>query len=120
MKRLIYTTILIGMSMNAIAGGSGWNPESIDPRQCVMITGSSSTSAGQLSYRTQDPTCMQGINEGKVKGVNTSGIVKYKDGTRTNFGGFVGPNHWVPILANMDKVNSVGIDSLDYTTSWSK
>ncbi|EEJ6908679.1 hypothetical protein G3797_003680 [Salmonella enterica subsp. enterica serovar Virchow] len=120
MKKLIYTTLLFGISMNAIAGGSGWSPESIDPRLCVMITGSSNTSAGQLSYKTQEPTCMQGINEGKVKGVNTSGTVKYKDGSRTNFSGFVGPNHWVPILTDANKVNSVGIESVDYTTSWSK
>ena len=78
MKKYILVA-LAGLSLNALAGGSGWHPDEVDPSRCVMAMGAGSTSAGYIGYRQDNSECMQGINEGKVKGVNVEGHHEFKD-----------------------------------------
>ncbi|EFE7865434.1 hypothetical protein F3683_20085 [Escherichia coli] len=119
MKKYILVA-LAGLSLNAFAGGSGWNPDEVDPSRCVMAMGAGSTSAGYIGYRQNNSECMQGINEGKVKGVNVEGHYEFKDGTRDTFSGFVSPTSPLVIKMDMSKVNKVGIKSWSYKGTWVK
>lgn len=120
MKKYILVS-LMGLSLNAFAGGSGWNPDSVDPSRCVMATGSGPTSAGYMVYRTTDSVCMQGINEGKVKGVHIyDGHHEFNDGTVDTFSGNVTPLSPLTLKTDVQKVNKVGMKRWWYRASWIK
>ncbi|EKY6398743.1 hypothetical protein KQ217_23825 (plasmid) [Escherichia coli O170:H18] len=119
MKKYILIA-LTGFSLNAFAGGSGWNPDEVDPSRCVMAMGSSSTSAGYIGYRMDNSVCMQGINEGKVKGVNVEGRHEFNDGSSYTFSGTVAPSSPLELKTDMQKVNKVGIKRWTYKGTWIK
>ena len=122
MKKTAFAVGLFCVSLNTFAGGNnGWNADAVPPKQCVIVTGSSSVSPGSLVYRTDDSNCMQGIQEGKVKGVMiNSGEFIYNDGSRTTFSGSVSPNQSLMLNSDTSKINKVGLKSWTYQTSWIK
>ena len=101
-KFVIFSGIL-GISLNAFAGGSGWNADNVDPSQCIKLSGV------QYTYNSGVPVCMQGLNEGKVRGVSVSGVFYYKDGTTSNFKGVVTPSTPVNTNQDINKTNKVGV-----------
>ncbi|HAX5210222.1 TPA: hypothetical protein JZG45_005175 [Escherichia coli] len=112
---------LAGLSLNAFAGGSDWDPKLIDPSRCVMLQGSGSSSAGTFVYNTGNSLCMQGINEGKVKGVSiVEGGHEFNDGTRDSFSGTVTPSSSLTLTTDVNKVNKVGIKRWWYKGTWIK
>lgn len=112
-KFVIFSGIL-GISLNAFAGGSGWNADNVDPSQCIKLSGV------QYTYNSGVSVCMQGLNEGKVRGVSVSGVFYYKDGTTSNFKGVVTPS--TPVNTNQDikKTNKVGVQKYRALTEWVK
>ncbi|EFO1933549.1 hypothetical protein DT265_25505, partial [Escherichia coli] len=112
-KFVIFSGIL-GISLNAFAGGSGWNADNVDPSQCIKLSGV------QYTYNSGVPVCMQGLNEGKVRGVSVSGVFYYKDGTTSNFKGVVTPSTPVNTNQDINKTNKVGVQKYSALTEWVK
>lgn len=112
-KFVIFSGIL-GFSLNAFAGGSGWNADNVEPSQCIKLSGV------QYTYNSSASVCMQGLNEGKVRGVSVSGEFYYNDGTTSNFKGVVTPSTLVNTNQDMNKTNKVGVQKYRVLTEWVK
>ena len=112
-KFVIFSGIL-GFSLNAFAGGSGWNADNVDPSQCIKLSGA------QYAYNSSASVCMQGLNEGKVRGVSVYGDFNYNDGTTSNFKGVVTPSTLVNTNQDMNKTNKVGVQKYRVLTEWVK
>ncbi|EFD5161500.1 dispersin Aap [Escherichia coli] len=112
-KFVIFSGIL-GFSLNAFAGGSGWIADNVDPSQCIKLSGV------QYTYNSSASVCMQGLNEGKVRGVSVSGEFYYNDGTTSNFKGVVTPSKLVNTNQDMNKTKKVGVQKYRVLTEWVK
>lgn len=85
-KFVIFSGIL-GISLNAFAGGSGWNADNVDPSQCIKLSGV------QYTYNSGVPVCMQGLNEGKVRGCLSPGYFIIRTAQQATSKGLLPPPH---------------------------
>lgn len=99
MKKIIGTISLVLLSYSGLtqAGGNpGWDQNKVEARTCVVGTNS--------EYRfSTEARCMDGITQGKVKGIKLEGWATMPDWSKRPFSGILSPGNEIPFTWDSSK-----------------